>query len=210
MVTDFDKAFLNKIRAAWPNTQYANTQIAYYMAYDTSDDPTKKLQFPLINIYRPSGYELLPNQTIAAKLRGVYLYNQHTQKMYYARFLMANLAYQLDFYAKTPEEIDSITGDIITMLSLSPTLTVTQTSNNKAVKYTETYDITYLKGPQDESDFAEGQRVYRYALAYEIKNARLVNFKEITELKEIQVILNTEKNIINFTDDTISGWQEVN
>jgi hypothetical protein len=123
---------------------------------------------------------------------------------------MANLAYQLDFYAKTPEEIDSITGDIITMLSLSPTLTVTQTSNNGAVKYTETYDITYLKGPQDESDFSEGQRVYRYALAYEIKNARLVNFKEITELKEIQVILNTEKNIINFTDDTISGWQEVN
>ena len=208
MVTDFDKAFLNKIKAAWPNTQYANTQITYYMAYDTTDDPTKKLQFPLINIYRPSGYEILPNQTIAARLQGVYFYNQQTEKMYYARLILVNLAYQLDFYAKTPEEIDGITGDIISMLSLSPSLSVTQKSSNEAVNYTETYDLTHLRGPQDESDFSEGQRVYRYALAYEIKNARLVNFKEVKELKEIQVILNTEKNIINFTDNTQSGWQE--
>lgn len=209
MITAFDKAFLNKIKAVWPNTLYANTQLTYYTVYDTAEDPTRKLSFPLINIYRPSGYEIMPNQTIGARFQGVYFYNKETNKMYYARFLIANLAYQLDFYTKTPEDMDEITLDIIHMMSLAPTLTVTQTSTNKEVKYTETYDINHLRGPQDESDFNEGQRVYRYALAYEIKNAKLVNFKEVTDLKEIQVILNTEKTIINFKDNTSLNLENI-
>lgn len=208
MITDFDSAFLNKIKAVWPNTQYANTQIAYYAAYDSVADPTAKLQFPLINIYRPSGYALLPAQTMAARYEGVYVYDRENEKLYQARFVMANLTYQLDFYATTLESVAEITSDIIHMLSLSPILTVTQSSANNAVNYTESYEISYNTGPRDESDFSEGQRLYRYVLVYELKNVRLVNFKEVTEVKEIKAILNTEQNIIDFENNTMSGWHK--
>lgn len=208
MITDFDSAFLSKIKAVWPNTQYANTQIAYYAAYDSAADPTAKLQFPLINIYRPSGYVLSPAQTIAARYEGVYVYDRENEKLYQARFVMASLTYQLDFYATTLESVAEITGDIIHMLSLSPILTVTQSSANNAVNYTESYEISYNTGPRDESDFSDGQRLYRHVLVYELKNVRLVNFKEVTEVKEIKAILNTEQNIIDFENNTISGWHK--
>jgi hypothetical protein len=145
---------------------------------------------------------------MAARYEGVYVYDRENEKLYQARFVMANLTYQLDFYATTLESVAEITSDIIHMLSLSPILTVTQSSANNAVNYTESYEISYNTGPRDESDFSEGQRLYRYVLVYELKNVRLVNFKEVTEIKEIKTILNTEQNIIDFENNTMSGWHK--
>ena len=49
-LNDFDIAFVNKIKAWFSNTIYANTAIVYNVAYNLVDDPTVVLKFPLISI----------------------------------------------------------------------------------------------------------------------------------------------------------------
>ena len=67
---------------------------------------------------------LLPAQTMAARYEGVYVYDRENEKLYQARFVMANLTYQLDFYAT----LESVKLYDIIHVSLSPILTVTQSS----------------------------------------------------------------------------------
>lgn len=179
MVTDFDKAFLSKIKKVWPNTQYAHLAIAYYNVYDSVNDPTSKLELPLLNIYRPTGYEVKPGQNLAARLQGLHLTTETNPPIdYMVRFVSAELNYQIDIYAATPESMEEVVNDIIHMMSLSPTLTVKQEDKTKKLVYEIDYDITYSNGPVDGSEFDDGQRLYRSSIVYQIQNARLVNFKK--------------------------------
>ena len=58
MLKDFDVAFTKKVRTWFSNTIYANTALVYNVAYNLVDDPTTELKFPLISIYRPTGFSL--------------------------------------------------------------------------------------------------------------------------------------------------------
>lgn len=178
MLKDFDNAFTNKIKGWFSNTIYANTAIIYNVAYNLVDDPTTELRFPLISIYRPTGFSLSPNQNFAAKRQGIeYFYNQDDNKSSLARFITANLPYQLDIYTKSPEDLDDITENIMQALNFDPTLTVHQRDGETGNDYVERYDITYNNGPVEQSEFQNGDRIYHYSVVYEISNARLVNFK---------------------------------
>lgn len=195
MLKDFDNAFAHKIKAWFSNTIYANTAIVYNVAYNLVDDPSVELRFPLISIYRPTGFELRPNQNFAAKRQGIeYYYNETTDQAGLARFLTVLLPYQLDIYARSPEDLDDITENIMQALNFDPILEVKQiddmTTYNEDVtvdgvtetvtsnaEYVERYDIVYSNGPSEQSEFQNDDRIYHYSIVYEIPNARLVNFK---------------------------------
>lgn len=203
MVNNFDRAFLHKLKKVWSNTQYANLAIAYYNVYDKANDPTSKLELPLINIYRPEGFELKPNQTISARLSGLPIKDTiNEDNEYLARYLTASLDYQIDIYATSTEMLDKIALDIMQMFSFDPHIYVTQTDKSGRFEYTEFYDIIYKQGPRDVSEFEEGQRLYRYALVYQIENAKLINFKQATTISGVSIDLdlvateNTHKETI--------------
>lgn len=178
MLKDFDNAFTNKIKNWYSNTIYANTAIVYNIAYNLVSDATTELRFPLISIYRPTGFNLRPDQNFAARRQGIeYFYNQEDNKSSLARFLTVTLPYQLDIYTKSPEDLDDITENIMQALNFDPTLTVSQKDDETGEYFTERYDITYNNGPVEQSEFQHGDRVYHYSIVYEITNARLVNFK---------------------------------
>lgn len=196
MLADFDKALLAKIKAYYPNTIFANTAIVYNVAYSLATDSTLKLSFPMINIYRPTGFSLVDEQNFAAKLRGIpFAYLEDTDKIDIARFLTVNLAYQLDIYAKSMEELSEITMQIMQALNFDPHVTVTQADTENGKSYMERYQLTYNNGPVEQSEFTNDDRIYRYAVVYEIKNARVVNFKltpAVTETQSITELVDTE------------------
>lgn len=201
---DFDIAFTNKIKDWYSNTIYANTAIVYNVAYNLVDDPTTELRFPLVSIYRPSGFSLSETQTFAARKRGIeYYYDDLVNTTGFARFITAKLPYQIDIYAKSPETLDDITENIMQALNLAQKLEVIQidTKNNK--EYKESYDITYESGPVEQSEFQDGDRVYHYSLAYNIDNARLLNFRDITDVTSIildEVMQNSDGTIVDTGD----------
>lgn len=186
MLKDFDKAFTNKIKAWYSNTIYANTAVVYNVAYNLVDDPTTTLKFPLVSIYRPGGFSLEDTQTFAARKRGIeYYYDGESGVTGFARFVVANLPYQIDIYSKSPEDLDDITEHIIHALNLDQKLEVTQVDTKNDKTYVESYDITYNSGPTEQSEFQSGDRVYHYSLAYDIKNARLLNFRNVGDVTTV-------------------------
>lgn len=186
MLKDFDNAFLNKIKTWYSNTIFANTAIVYNVAFNLVEDPTVKLTFPLVSIYRPSGFSLADMQSFAARKRGIEFYTDpQTNTTTTARFLVVNLAYQIDIYAKYPEKLMDITENIMQGLNFSQKLEVTQHDESSGQDFVESYDITYNNGPIENSEFQSDDRVYHYSLVYEIKNARLLNFKNLPTIEEI-------------------------
>jgi hypothetical protein len=194
MLKDFDIAFTNKIKSYFSNTIYANTALVYNVAYDLVDDPTVKLEFPLISIYRPTGFQLAPQQNFAARKLGYRYYNNdELDKSSNIRYLVVNLSYQLDIYTKTPESLNDITEELMHALSLDSTIEVSQYDSNTENSYVDTYEITYGQGPQEASEFQNGDRVYHYSIVYNIDNARLLNFKENSNIIDTEVITEIEQ-----------------
>ncbi len=188
MIKDFDIAFTNKIKAWYSNTIYANTAIVYNVAYNlVEDDPFEgALRFPLISIYRPTGFTLQPGQTFAARRRGIPIkiddINHETTN---ARFLVVGLPYQIDIYAKTPETLDDITEQIMFSLNLDQKMEVIQHDKNSETDYKESYDIVHGDGPSELSEFTDGDRIYHYSLLYNIDGARIVNFSGTPDVEVI-------------------------
>lgn len=198
---DFDIAFTDKIKAWYSNTIYANTAIVYNVAYNLVDDPTTELRFPLISIYRPGGFSLINTQTFAARKRGIeYYYDDENNVTGFARFVVANLPYQIDIYSKSPEDLDDITENIMHALNLDQKLQVTQIDSKNDKEYVESYDIIYNSGPQEQSEFQSGDRVYHYSLAYDIPNARLLNFRNVGDVTTIIPVTTMEDSDGNTVD----------
>jgi len=195
MLKDFDIAFTDKIKAWYPNTIYAATDIVYNVAFNLVDDKSLEnaLSFPLISIYRPSGFKLNPNQNFAARKRGIILTSDDTTKdRIMARFLVVTLPYQLDIYTKKPEDLDDITEQIMHALNLDQKFMVIQTEEETEENYNEAYDIIYDSGPSEMSEFTDGDRVYHYSLLYNVENARLINFKTTPSIKTIETTIDVE------------------
>lgn len=196
MLIDFDLAFLNKIKDYYSNTIYANTALVYNVAYNLAEDPKLKLAFPLISIYRPTGFELVTAQNFAARKRGLEYYFDGTEgTANMARFITVNLVYQLDIYAKSPESLDNITEEIMQALNLDSTLEVKQLDDAVEQYFTDNYDITHNNGPVEQSEFQNGDRVYHYSLAYQIENARLINFKDAKLVTDIDFTVDTDLGV---------------
>ena len=197
MLKDFDIAFTNKVRSWFSNTIYANTALVYNVAYNLVDDASVVLRFPLISIYRPEGLKLKQNQNFAAKRQGIeYFYNEEDNENTMARFLTAELAYQLDIYAKSPEDMIDISEDIMQAFNFEPMLTVSQVNEKIGVDYTEDYEIIYNNGPVEQSEFGNDDRIYHYSLVYEIPNARLVNFKTVKGIDTTEVSVEIDEEEI--------------
>lgn len=207
MLKDFDMAFINKVKAWYSNTIYANTAIVYNVIYNLAEDNEVKeaLKFPLISIYRPDGFKLSDTQNFAARKRGIeYFYDSVTHTRVAARFITVNLSYQLDLYAKTPESLDDISENVMQALNFDQTLEVTQVDIKNNIEYTESYDITYVSGPVEQSEFQDDDRVYHYSIAYEIKNARLLNFRVSEIITSTEVAIDNEGGTF-FSDDNINN-----
>lgn len=186
MIKDFDLAFTSKVKAWFSNTIYAHTATVYNVAFNlVEDDPFKgALRFPLVSIYRTNGFSVKSNQNFASRKRGIILDREDgTNDLIMSRFLVVNLPYQIDIYAKTPESLNDITEQLIQALNLDQKLAVTQKDKKSGKNYSETYDIVYESGPSDISEFTNDDRVYHYSLLYNVDNARIVNFKVTPEIK---------------------------
>jgi hypothetical protein len=187
MLKDFDIAFTNKVLGWYSNTIYANTAIIYNVAFNLVDDPTTVLTFPMIGIYRPTGFEINKNQSFAARKRGIdYSYNEDDKEFSFARFISVTLSYQLDIYAKSPEDLDDITENIIQSFNLFQEIEVTQVDPVTDINYTESYVITHTAGPAELSEFQNGDRIYHYSLVYDIQNARLVTSRQVKEINTVE------------------------
>lgn len=185
MIATYDKAMVNKIKQWYDNTIYANTAVTYNSVFNASSTEQTELKFPLINIYRPSGYEPSETQTFAGRRQGQLFY-QNTEKAVRGRFIVVDLMYQLDFYAKSTESMDKLSLEIIQAINAYPMLKV----NHKSVKYdldvTEEYEIQYMGGPTEQSEFDSGDRTYRSFAQFKIQNVRLYNYAENFTIKDVE------------------------
>lgn len=188
MLKDFDIAFTNNVKGWYSNTIYANTALVYNVAFNQVDIPTLKLTFPMISIYRPLGFEVNQNQNFAARKRGIdFAQDEVNGKYALARFLSVTLPYQLDIYAKSQEDLDDVSENILQAFNIYQKLEVTQHDPINNVDYVESYDITYNNGPVEQSEFQDNDRVYHYSITYDIKNARLVTAKTVTQVSTVTV-----------------------
>ena len=211
MINDFDEAVLCKIQNWYKNTIFANTAIMYNSIYQLSEDAgnSKQISFPMINIYRPSGMSLVEGlNTSASSLRGIpyhqaYINGEPTNKIRSVRKMHVSLIYQLDIYAKSPEEVNTITENIMMALMLDPFVEVIQEDkgnvidviDNKKVysKISERYELMYNNGPTDQSDFSNNDRIYMSSISYEIKTAGISNFRTVGVIEDTNVDLEVDK-----------------
>lgn len=195
MIKDFDLAFTNKIQAWFSNTIYAHTATVYNVAYNlVDDDPFNgALKYPLISIYRTSGFSLKNNQNFAARKRGLMMDREDvTDDFIMSRFLVMNLPYQIDIYAKNPESLNDITEQLMQALNLDQKILVEQHDVKSGKKYSESYDINYESGPSDISEFTNDDRIFHYSILYNIDNARVVNFRTTPEIKSSEETIDVE------------------
>lgn len=189
----FDKAMLNKVKSWYSNTIYANTAITYNTVYQLMDGvDNKKIKFPLLNIYRPRGWDPAPTQTLAATRRGQLFREEDLG----ARYIKANLMYQIDIYTKTPEDVNNISEAIVKMFNFYPTLEVVHTDNKTKKEFVEEYEITYLSGPSDQFELDNNHRTYRYYIQYEIKNAKLYDFTDEFKITDAELEVEIEESDI--------------
>jgi hypothetical protein len=182
---DYDIAFTNKVKAWYSNTIWSPTDITYNVIYNlVEDNPLKEaLSFPLISIYRPGGFSQNNTQTFAARKRGIVYYrDSQGNKKGMARFLSLNLPYQIDVYAKSIEDLSDVVEHLMFAFNLDQKIIVTQVDVANDKYFSESYDITYNSGPQEQSEFQNDDRVYHYSIAYDILNARILNFKNTPDI----------------------------
>lgn len=192
-INNYDESFLDKIKAWFSNTIYANTAITYNTIYNLLDGVENKMSFPLINIYRPNGFTPVPMQTLSARRQGEQKYTIGSEtKAIGARYLTVDLMYQLDIYAKTLEKLNEITLDIMMAMNFFPTITLIHKDLVTKEEFKETYEITYLSGPHEQSEFDNNDRVYRNYIQYELKNAKVYDFTDYSIIKETEVKIDKE------------------
>lgn len=187
MLNNIDIAFTNKVRDWFPNTQYAPNDLVYNVAYSLIENSELSLTYPLINIYRPSGFEVASHKTVAARHGG---YNIKTgEEMQGIRYLPINLKYQLDIYAKSIEDLNTITENIIFAFDLDPILTV-----DEGFGVPIEYETNISSNVVEQSEFQSSDRIFHYAVVVEVKNARLYNIRNnIKEIKEVLINLSPKE-----------------
>lgn len=190
-LNNYDVSMLKKVKAWFSNTIYANTAITYNTIYNLLDGVENKMKVPLINIYRPTGFELVPMQAFTARKQGV-LINTVDGLGLGARYITVNLMYQLDVYAKTPEDINNMLETIIKTFNFYPEITLIHKDNKTGREFKETYEIEYLSGPHEQSEFNNDDRVYRQYIQYTIKNAKIYDFTDYAEIIETDVNIEVE------------------
>lgn len=189
MLKDIDIAFTNKVKSWFPNTIYSPTDIVYNVAYGHLESSELSLAFPLISIYRPSGFQVATHLNFLASKQGHMLKTE--DKFNGIRFIPINLIYQLDFYAKSIEELNTLVENVLFAFQLDPMLCVYEELIKGEEKYKTVYEIDIVGNVVENSEFQQGDRIFHYATTFEIKNALLYNVKtNISEIK--QVLMNLE------------------
>lgn len=187
-INNYDNQILNKVKSWYNNTIFADTAIVYNTIYNLMDNTKDKFKVPMMSIYRPRGFDLVPMQSFAATKQGL-LYGSEELG---ARYIVVNLMYQIDIYAKTPEELNSMAVAVIKGFEYSPTLEVVHKDPKTEKEFKESYEINYLSGPVQQSEFSNDNRVYRYYIQYEIKNAKLYDFSDLSKIIEVETELDIE------------------
>lgn len=188
MITDFDKALLNKVKNVFPNSQYADSALVYNTAFQLAEvdsiPPANSLRFPLINIFRPTGFELNKNQSFAARQRGLsYFYSTLDNITVQTRFMTARLPYQFDIYDKTPEGVNELAAELIMFLNFSATLEVSQKDSENwfVIKYTDgvVTDTKIFSYEVDANRYVNSQPIVT-GVTYTVEQSAFVESYEIT------------------------------
>ena len=100
------------------------------------------------------------------------------------------------------------------MLSLDPSLIVVQYADKKLlkekygplkkdsiIKYEDTYYLEYNRGPVEQSTFNDGDRVYTYALAYNLSHAKLANFKVVPLIDKVELEVHADNVALEIHSD---------
>lgn len=207
MPNEIDIAFKNKLQNYFPRAIWTPTELAYNTAYNLVDNPTLVMEFPFISVYRPDPPKPNETQTFSARRIG-YPYASSLEidsstedKLgvrkvnHYARYIVADLIYQIEVYARTQEEVDTIIKELMFAFSLDPVLYVEHYDSRLKTTLNQRYEIEYHNGPVDQSEFQDNDRIYHQAIAYIIKSAKLFNYKPISSISEVLLDLrDSEKN----------------
>lgn len=193
MITDFDRAFLNKLKAVFPNSQWADAALVYNMAYQLaevdSNGPQQALRFPLINVFRPSGFEVNANQSFALRQRGLsYLYGTISNDFIQTRMVTVRLPYQIDVYAHSHEEVNKLCEELIMFFNFASTVEVTQVDPSSWYVTTEERDESLVWSIKNTRFFATKALADAYVadqtpdpdIRYTVEPAALIQSYEIT------------------------------
>lgn len=193
-INSYDRAVLNKVKQWFSNTYYADTALVYNTIFNLLDNTVDKGRYkvPMINLYRPQGFNLTSTQNFAATKQGLLYQHEADRTGTGARFITVNLLYQFDIYAKTPEDLNIMAESLIKSLNFFPTVDVIHKDNVTKREFIETYEIDYVGGPVPQSEFTNDDRVYRYYLQYEIKNAKIYDFTDLQQIVDTEVNVDAE------------------
>lgn len=192
----YDEAILDKVKESWSNVIYANTAITYNTIYQLGDGQHKEMKVPLINIYRPSGFELTDMQNFSARRQGQILGATDGDTLR-GRFLSATLIYQFDFYDKTYEQLNATVIQFMQTMNAIPMLEVKHKDAATGFEFVEYYELQYLGGPEEQSEFDSNNHVYRYYVQYEIKKAKLYDFTEVKNIETVKAEGRLELEVSN-------------
>lgn len=197
-INNYDNSILAKVKTFFPNTIYANTAIVYNTVYNLLDNTDNQFSVPLISIYRPTGFSLVPNQNFIAKKQGQLLPELNLG----ARYITVDLMYQFDIYAKTLEDANKMVVDLIKLFNFYPALEVEHKDTGTNNIFKESYEIEYLSGPTDQMELDNNDRVYRYYIQYEIKNAKLYDFTDYSKVTDVEIDVDASIEIeVNTNED---------
>lgn len=173
-LADYDTAFVQKIRAVFPNTRYAFSEWAFKEDAKVTGDT---VSLPMISLYR-TGYSYERQFfNFAERFIGREMWKDRQNLIgEYARSITVSITYQIDVWGSTRREMDELTAELIMFLELAPTIGVSPSNINPPNPFR--FDIVFEDGPIDNTDamsFETHGRVYRNTIFYMIPEARLIS-----------------------------------
>ena len=182
----YDVSFTDKLKAVFPNTVYSSTDEAFEVASTEG-----KVKLPLISLYRlenPPLYEEMYNH--AESFRGR-MTSYSAKSSVSCMTLPVDLSYQIDIWAKSRDQLDTIFCELLFFMKRNPNITINVEGLGSQDFGTILTDSN--TSDTDYSGFKDIGRLYRMSLTYEIPTAKLFYFKNHSYLTDIT---DTDGNLI--------------
>lgn len=164
MAVDFyDKALTAKIKALFDNTVFQ----ARDLTLKTVTDTKAEVKFPLVSIFRPDGWSIDSST-----------WNLETKFLNGIHQIPVNLVYTIDIYARTREDLETFTSELLLYLLRNRGIQVVYTSADGSELANVRTSLDYVSGPERTSELDDKTvgRPYRYTLTFKLSNAYIYEF----------------------------------
>lgn len=159
----YDEALERKLKKIFPNVKSAPPEEALFY----SSDSDAKVKLPLITMYRMSNPIDWNSYSFAETNTGFDMSDNDRTLT-----ISVNINYQIDIWGANRTVVDDLFKDLVFYMIRKPYITL----DMQGSEHDKMFSLRLIddQSASDISSFSDNNRLYRYSLTYEVREARLM------------------------------------